>query len=66
MMIEDKVNQSGIVDNKQLDEISFYDVDLRHGLDSRMEDYVNHRLQKMGHFTQEYKMNEVKCGFTCF
>ena len=36
------------MESQQLDEISFYDVDLRQGLDSRMEEYVNHRLKKMG------------------
>jgi hypothetical protein len=56
-MIETKVNSSFHLDNSRrlddsrLDNVSFYDVDLRQGLDPNIEKFVNYRLEKLVELT---------------
>ena len=52
-MIETRANNSVHLgcsrrfDDSQLDDISFFDVDLRQGLDPSVERFVNERLERM-------------------
>lgn len=61
-MIETKVNNSfhlssskRQIDDSQLDDVSFYDVDLRQGLDPSIEKFVNFRLDKLVELTNQQK-----------
>ncbi|CDW79022.1 UNKNOWN [Stylonychia lemnae] len=52
-----------------LDDISFYDVDLRSGLDQDLENFVNKRLQKLTEMAQHHHQiqnHNQQCRFFCF